>query len=171
MADAQEPAVPPAQTPPPATPAPDATQSSVDEEVVSQADIDELNSEIERMNKEMVSEDTAKMIELEKEKARKEAEKDFLVNQKIKEQNDLIEAMKKEKEESEKKNAESLEALTRKVNEMVTSKAVIPNGNPFNEPANEPEPQTPSTMSKQTIDDIERASYELFMQEKQRNLN
>jgi uncharacterized protein (DUF3084 family) len=137
---------------------------------VSQADIDELNAEIEKLNKEIVSEDTAKLIAVEKEKAKKEAEKEFLVNQRIKEMEQEKEAMKKEREESERRSAEQLQALKTKIDSLSASRAVVKNDNPFAEPSNNPPSPSQTNLTDEQVSDIERASFELFMKEKSRNI-
>ena len=93
--------------------------------------VEELHKEIEAANKKIVSDEVAQLIAKEKELARKEAEKEFLVNQKLKDKEAELEAVKKAQLEKERANAEQLEALKRKVDEMAASKQATVVPNPF----------------------------------------
>lgn len=93
--------------------------------------IDELNNEIEAANKKLVSQEMAKIIAIEKENAKREAEKEFLVNQKIKDKEREIEEMRKVQLERERAASEQLEALRRRVDELAASKQTTTVQNPF----------------------------------------
>jgi len=126
------------------------------QEEITTEELDALNREIEEANKTLVSEDVAKVIKLEKEAAKKEAEKEFLVNQRVKDLEAEKDALVKAKEQSEKEAAEKLEALTKKVNSLVSSQAPVKNENPFNEP--QPAQAPSDNLTKEQMDNIEEAS-------------
>jgi hypothetical protein len=168
MVEKETPIVPP--TPTPQTPIPEATPTAEPEvkkpEVIAADELEALNREIEEANKSLVSEDVAKVIKLEKEAAKKEAEKEFLVSQRVKDLEAEKNALIKAKEQSERDSAAKLEALTQKVNGMISSRAPVKNENPFNE---KPPADTTLDVSKLTdeqANDIELASMEAFFEAK-----
>jgi hypothetical protein len=156
----------PVEVIPPATPAP---EKSVED--IAQEELDELNREIEEANKSLVSEDTSKLIKLEREAAKKEAEKEFLVNQRVKELEAEKEQIKKEAAEKEKAFALKMEALTNRVNGMVASKAPVVNDNPFNAQPPAPNPNQSTEFTEDEVRDIELASMEAFFDAKSRDKN
>jgi len=140
------------------------------QEEIATDELEALNREIEEANKSLVSEDVAKVIKLEKEAAKKEAEKEFLTNQRVKELEAEKEALKQQKEQSERDAAAKLEALTQKVNSLISSKAPVKNENPFNaQPAATPKPLTIDDLTEEQSQEIERASMEAFFDEKSKN--
>jgi len=153
----------PVETPVPAT--------ELNNEDILKAELDELNKEIEEANKSLVSDDVAKVIKLEKEAAKKEAEKEFLVNQRVKELEAEKDALAKAKEQAEKEAAAKLEALTQKVNGLISSRAPVTTENPFN--AQPPAESTPSLadISDEQAKDIELASMEAFLEAKSKQYN
>lgn len=125
--------------------------------------IEELHKEIEAANKKIVSEEVSQLLAKEREAAKKEAEKEFLVNQKLKDKEAEIEALKKAQLEKERATAEQLELLKRKVDEMAASKQGTPIANPFSTPAQEA-PQSPPLpsvlkMPEAQLDEVETASF------------
>jgi len=165
-------ATPEINTPEPevSTPEEVTTPPAKTQEEIASDELEALNKEIEEANKSLVSEDVAKVIKLEKEAAKKEAEKEFLTNQRVKELEAEKVALQNAKEQAEKDAAARLDALTQKVNSLIASKAPVINENPFNAP--QPPAETKLDVGKLTDEqaqDIERASMEAFFEEKSKN--
>jgi len=133
-------------------------------EEITAEELESINKEIEEANKSLVSEDVAKVIKLEKEAAKKEAEKEFLVNQRVKDLEAEKIALAKEMEHSEKEAAAKLEKLTERVNSLISSKATVKNDNPFNEPQPAKVPTNDDMTEEQEID-IETGSAIAFLGE------
>jgi hypothetical protein len=131
-------------------------------------EIEKLNKEIEEAKKQMVSEDVEKKIMAEREAAKKEAEKEFLVNQKIKDlEREKLELQQKN-EAVQRQTSQQLESLKAQVDRLMSSKAVITQDNPFKR---EPQPDVNKSvdmMDEATIDKIEEKSFEAFMESKSR---
>jgi hypothetical protein len=125
--------------------------------------VEELHREIEAANKKIVSDEVAQLIAKEKEAARKEAEKEFLVNQKLKDKEAELEALKKAQLEKERANAEQLEALKRKVDEMAASKQPTVVANPFSAPTPTVSPSQPLpsvlNLPEAQLSEVERESF------------
>jgi hypothetical protein len=121
-------------------------------------DFEALRKEIEDADKTLVSEDVQKLLKEEKEAARKEAEKEFLVNQRLKEKEAEIENLKNASVEEQKKAAEQLAYLKAKLDELVTTKQVVNNENPFKK-KEEAEPTQNEMIAKLTDDDIDAIEY------------
>jgi len=133
-------------------------------EEVTQDEIDAINREIEEANKKLISEDVSELIKKEKELAKKEAEKEFLVNQKVKDLEAQLLKEQEAKKDAERQTAAQLQALMEKVNALTAAKAVVQNDNPFkNDPQ---EPPKPTELSNDVADEIEHASYMAFMDSK-----
>ena len=78
--------------------------------------------------------------------------------------------MQNAKEQAERESAAKLEALTQKVNSLITSRASVKNDNPFNAP--QPTADNKLDVGKLTDEqafDIERASMEAFFDAKSKN--
>lgn len=129
----------------------------ISKEEVSKEDLDALEKAISEANSTLVSQDVQEQIRVAKEQAKKEAEVEFLKDQKVKE---LEEQLKKEAEskiQMQKEAAEKLEALKARVDQMSASRAVAPVTTPFDKA-----PDTPNTqldMSAEDIAQIERDSF------------
>jgi hypothetical protein len=124
--------------------------------------VEELHREIEAANKKIVSDEVIQLIAKEKESARKEAEKEFLVNQKLKDKEAELEALKKSQLEKERANAEQLEALKRRVDEMAASKQPTVVANPFSTPvAASPSQPLPSVLNlpEAQLFEVEKESF------------
>lgn len=102
-----------------------------DEPILTPEEKAAMQKDIDDAKKSLVSDDTAKAIEKAKSEAKAEAEKEFLVNQKIKELEEEKEKLKQEQITKEKESAKQLEELTKKVDDMTTSKAAINTQDPF----------------------------------------
>lgn len=131
-------------------------------EEIANDELEELNREIEEASKSLVSEDVAKVIKLEKEAAKKEAEKEFLTNQRVKELEAEKLALQKEKEQAEKEAAAKLDALTQRVNGLISSRAPVQAESPFNAPALAEESTSIDNISDEQAKEIELASMEAF---------
>ena len=131
-------------------------------------EIDKLNKEIEEAKKQMVSEDIEKKIAAEREAAKKEAEKEFLISQRVKDLEKEKEELQKKNEESQRLASQQLELLKAQVDKLMSSKAVITQDNPFRK---EPQPDVNisiDNMDEAAIDKIEEKSFEAFMEQKSR---
>jgi len=118
----------------------------------------EINADIEKAKSSLVSKGTEELIQKAKEEAKKEAEKEFAVNQRIKEIETQKAELQKKLEDKEKSSAEELEKLKSKVNELVSSRASIQVQDPFKKPEN----QNTDFMSDEKISQIEVASARAF---------
>jgi len=129
--------------------------------------VDELHKEIEAANKKIVSEDVAQLLAKEREEARKEAQKEFAVNQQIKDKEAELENMKKAQKEKDLENARQLEALKRKVDELAASKQPVQVQNPFGSPSQSKD-AIPSVLSmkEEDLDEMEKASFEALLARK-----
>jgi len=145
------------------TPAP---QGNEDPNAISTTELEELNREIEAANKKLVSDEMSKTIAAEREAAKLEAQKEFMVNQKIKDLEAEKEKIQKEKEDAERKSAEQLNVLKTKVDSLISTKAVVSTENPFrNEPV-ESQKVSVDRLTDEQVDDIERNSFEAFLEHK-----
>lgn len=104
----------------------------VDEQVVtSQEELKQIEADIQKARDSIVSKETSALIAKAKEEAKKEAEKEFLTNSKIKELEDEKEKLRQEQVNKEREAATQLEALKKKVDELTSSKAPINFKDPF----------------------------------------
>jgi len=117
-----------------------------DDTILTPEDKAAMQKDIDDAKKDLVSDDTSKAIEKAKVDAKAEAEKEFATNAKIKELEDANKKLLDEQTEKEKKSAEQLDALTKKVDDMTTSKANINQQDPFQ--------ATPQPDMKSKIDSI-----------------
>lgn len=129
--------------------------------------IEDLHKEIDAANKKLVSDEVSTLIAKEREAARKEAEKEFLVNQKLKEKEQELENFKKAQLEKERQASEQLEMLRRKVDELASSKAPINVQNPFNSPS-QPKDTKPAVlnMTEEELEVVEKASFHALLDRK-----
>lgn len=132
-------------------------------ETMTPEELQNLQKEIDEANKNIVSDEVQKKIELAKQKAREEAEKEFTVNQKIKELEKEKEELVKKQQEKEIENARRLEELTKKVNDSISSRAVAPSGSPFTDPTPSTPGDTIENMSQDQVDQIERESFDALI--------
>jgi multidrug efflux pump subunit AcrA (membrane-fusion protein) len=116
-----------------------------------------INADIASAQSALVSKGTEELIQKAREEARKEAEKEFLVNQRIKEIETQKAELQKRLEDKEKASAEELDKLKTKVNELVSSRASIQVQDPFRNPVN-----TGQELSEEKITQIEVASARAF---------
>lgn len=130
---------------------------------------DDIINEIDKANKKIISDEVAQLIAKEKEEARKLAEKEFLINQKLKEKEQEIESLKQAQKDKELKAAQELEALKRKVDELASTKQPMNIVNPFATP-----PQGNNTqithpvlgMKAEELDVVEKASLSALLGKK-----
>lgn len=125
-------------------------------EEVTPEELEALNKDIESATKNFVSAEVQKKIEEAKAQAKAEAEKDFNVQQRIKELEAEKERLAKEKEEQEKKAAEELSSLKSKVDAVISSKATIASQNPFKS-------EGAASFTDDEANVIERASFEALL--------
>jgi len=125
-----------------------------------------MQKDIDDAKKSLVSDDTQKVMEKVKAEAKAEAEKEFAVNAKIKE----LEADNKKlldiQVEKEKESATKLDVLTKKVDEMTTSKANVVQQDPFK--GNQPvdiKTKVDSLSDNEALDLQEKASEQFFGKE------
>lgn len=130
-------------------------------EGMSKEDIENIKAELEKAKNESVSKETQTAIEKAKEEARKEAEKEFAINAEIKAKEDEIARLKEETLKKEKEAAERYAALTKKVDDMVESKAVVSSGqDPFVDKTRDIDV---NKLSDEAVSDIEeKAAREFF---------
>ncbi len=131
--------------------------------------VDELHKEIDAANKKLVSEEVSQIIAREKEAARKEAEKEFLVNQKLKDKEQEIEAMKKAQLEKERQASEQLEMLKRRLDELASTKQPVAIQNPFaGQPSSQHATQSHSILDlpESSLDEVEKASFSALLERK-----
>lgn len=121
-------------------------------------DLDALRKEIDQASNSIVSEDVRKLIEAEREEARKQAMKEAENSQYLKEKEAEIAQLKKEQEEKERKSAEQLDALKKKIDELASSKQVVNNDNPFKS-APTPTKKQPFDLDDKDLDIVERESF------------
>ena len=132
---------------------------------VSEEELAKIKQDLQSANTNIVSAEVQKQIDDAKAQAKVEAEKEFATNQKIKELEEEKAKLKAEQEAKEKDAAEQLAKLTEKVNDLTSSKAPAKSDSPF-ESTNE----TPNSGFKPTeedADEIEKASMEVFLKERQ----
>ena len=125
-------------------------------------ELDAIQRDIESAKSSLISDEAKQQIQRAREEAKKEAEAQFLVNQKIKEQEALIEQLKQEKIQKEQEFNEKFQSMESKINDMVSSKAPVNVENPFKQPGDS-KPVSAETMSDDMINDIEKASGEQFL--------
>lgn len=137
-------------------------------ETVTEDEIAAIEAELNKVSKQVVSEDIQKRLEEERKKAREEAEKEFATNQRIKELEAEKEALRKQQEDKEREAARQLEELKQKVNSLVAARAVAQDNNPFKQT-----PETPkqNDFSDEMIDEIEKASFDAFMTMRSRGMD
>jgi len=131
-------------------------------------EIEKMQSDITAAKSNLISEATKKEIELAKSEARKEAEKEMITNQKIKEQETLIEDLKKAKTDSEKEFSDKFKSMEDKLNDMTASRAPASNTNPF--ASGQPTLPKDSAeaiahMTDERVNEIEKESGEAFLGE------
>lgn len=131
---------------------------------LNQEDIDAINKDIEDAKSKLVSKETEDKIAQAKEEAKKEAEKEFAVNQKVKELEEANQKLQEEKEAKEKEAAEKIANLAEKVNTYVESKQVVTNNEtPFGSNNTDVE-----KIPDEDIEKIENESYVAFVRDKVR---
>jgi chromosome segregation ATPase len=138
------------------------------QETVTEDELAAIEAELNKANKSIVSEDIQKRIQEERESARREAEKEFQVNQRIKELEAEKETLKKQQEQKELEAARQLEELRQKVNSLVAARGVARETNPFKDEKPEPTKDT-SFLNDEMADEIEKASFDAFMEMRSRD--
>ena len=130
----------------------------------SSINTDDLLREIEAANSSLVSEDTRKIIDEEKKKAREEALKEMEAKQYLKEKEAEIAALKKAQEEKERETAKQLEEFKKKLNDLASSKQVVNVENPFKK-QDAPVDKTPDILkaTEEQLGDVEQASFHALL--------
>jgi len=131
-------------------------------EEFSKEEIDAINNDIIKAKSSLISEEAKKEIENAKVQARVEAEKEFQINQKIKEQEALIEQLKQEKLNKEKEFHDKFETMESRINDMIGSKAPVNVENPFKQNNQSNQPIDPMNLTEAQVSEVERASAEAF---------
>jgi len=145
-----------------ATPAP--VDNKVAQATTPDFNVDDLHKDIDALNKKLVSEDVAQLLSQERAKAKAEAEKEFLVNAKLKEKDQELENLKKAQLEKERSAAEQLDALRKKVDELASSKQPVNMHNPFNSlPSQKDDKPSVLKMKEDELEVVERASFDALM--------
>ena len=130
---------------------------------LSEEEKSNLQKDIQSARSNIVSKETEGLIQNAKEEAKKEAEKEFATNAKIKELTEQNEKLKSEQVEKEKAAAEKFDALQSKVDELITSKAPVRTEDPF-KPIEKAKNEV-DRMSPEQVNDIESASARAFFGE------
>jgi len=137
----------------------------------SDKELEELNLQMEKAQKALVSEEVQKQLESEKEKARAEALKEFEVNAKIKELEAAKAELERQRKEDQLAAARQLAELKAKVDSLTASRAVVSAENPFSKPPEKSEKGFDiNTASPEIIDEIERNSMNAFFEQKRREI-
>ena len=131
------------------------------QEEVSPEELEKLNQDLDASRKKLVSEETEEKIKTAKEEAKKEAEKEFIVNQKIKELEEDKKKLEEDQKKREENTAKELDVMKEKLNQAISSKAVSTGTNPF-EGSQKTSSSSIDQLSDAEIDAIERASFEAF---------
>ncbi len=123
-----------------------------------------LDTEIKSAQNNLVSEEVQRAIQAEKEKAKEEARVSFEKDQLAKDQEKKIKDMEEAAAQKERQTAESLEALKKQMDDLKSTKAVLPpSDNPLN---NDSGQNDVKNMSKTDMDKIEQESFRRFLAEK-----
>lgn len=126
---------------------------------LSEEDYKKLNEDIEKTKNELTSEETKKKVEQAKEEERKKAQEEFEWKQKLAEQEKQNEELKKKLEETEKKSTQQLDALKKKVDDVIGTK--MPPSQQQDPFASGPSKDVAS-MSDEQVDEIEESSAKAF---------
>lgn len=148
------------------------TTQKESEDTFTLEEIEKLNREIEETKRKVVSEDINQKITAERDAAKKEAEKEFLVNQRVKDLEREKEELQKKNEESQRNAAAQLEALKAQVDKLMTSKVVAVGDNPFKKPEENSTKETGLNvdgMDDEELRIIEEASFQAFLEQKSKN--
>lgn len=137
-------------------------------EVPTNTDIEsikkQLDAEIKDAQDKLVSEEVKKEIEAAESRAKEQARIDFEKEQIAKEQERKIKELEEQIKLKEKEAHDKLIALTEKVNNMTTSKAVYTaQDNPFNKPQHKID-----LNNHEQYKELEERSRDLFLQERNR---
>lgn len=123
---------------------------------LTQAELDNINKDIESAKQSLSTKSTE---EIEK-KIRLQLEKEFLLKQQLQEKENKAKELEQKLQDQEKKSSETLNALKSKVDELASSKAVVPNTNPLQRASSET--NIVDKMSPEQIEDIEQESARAF---------
>lgn len=130
-----------------------------EQDVLNNEDLDKLEKDMDNARNTLVSKETEDKIAQAKEEAKKEAEKEFLVNQRIKELEEEKVKLAEDKAKKEEEVAKQLEEMKEKLNAAITSRAVPTANNPFND---KPSSSNIDKLSDDEVNQIEQASYLAF---------
>ena len=130
--------------------------------VLSEEEVKQLQQDITAAKNNVVSEETQKIIEAEREKARKDALQEAEAKKAIEDKEREIAELKKAQEQKEKEAAQKYDALQSKVDELIASKAVTQKDDPFTN--NQPQVDV-DKMSDDQVNKIEEESARLFLGE------
>ncbi len=157
-------------TPVPAAPAPSVpTPAAAPPAAMTQEELNALEKDLNMASDNFVSKDVQDQIKVAKDEARKEAEKEFATNQKIKELQEQLAKKEEDAIEVQKQTAEQLGKFKEKLDNMASSKAVVSvNTPPFKIEQNTPPTQESafSNLSEDSAEQIEKASFEAILARK-----
>lgn len=125
------------------TPDPKDAKSEV---TISKDDLESLNKDIESAKKTLAKE------------AKEEATKELELQQQLKEREESLKTLQADVEKREKETQDKLQGLQNKIDQLATSKAVVSNNDPFEEPKPKSQSSIVDAMSNDQINDIERNS-------------
>ena len=144
------------------------TEAENNDSKLSEEEIKQMEADIAKARADLVSPDTEQKIKQAKEEAKAEAEKEFLVNQKIKELEEektkLLEAQKSKEEET----AKQLEGFKEKIDSLTSSQQPIRGDDPFKKQKNNDGDNPEGNVDKWTddkVNDFERQSGSAFFGE------
>jgi uncharacterized protein YhaN len=130
------------------------------EDVLTEEEKNQINRDIDDARSKIVSRDVDAKIQQAKEEARREAEKELGMKQKLDELEKAKKELESKMETKEKEYAESFGKLKTKVDELVSSKAPIQMENPFSAP--QAGAQAIDRMTDDQIEKIEDSSAREF---------
>jgi len=139
----------------------DETSKPKEDTPLNEDDIKKLNEDIKKTQDELVSKQTKEVIEQEKKKAKEEAIKEIEVKKLMEDKEKENQDLKQKLEEQEKKSAEQIGQIQKKVDDMVSSKNPTSGKNPFDTDPNKTIDGV-DKWSKEKIDNVEEASARAF---------
>lgn len=132
------------------------------DDVLTKEDIAQLEKDTQAA-KQILADSQLKQV---KDDAKKEAEKEFKLTQELEEQRKAKQVMEQKLFEQEKALKEQADRFQKELDALKTTKSPVQVKNPFAEPSQQPSSSQAKYMSDEQKAEIERASMELFIQER-----
>lgn len=126
----------------------------------SEEELSQITNDIKKAREGLVSKEVEQKINQVKEEAKREVEKEFLMNDKIKQAEMEKAQLQAEMEKIQKQSAEELERLKSKVDELISSKAPVKTDDPFKKHTDIK--NSIDFLSDEQVSDIEEASARAF---------